>query len=302
MIPRTIGALSLLLLMFIFGCRHDPEIAVVPSQRKHVAMDEFDIHWPPVDLENQPEKIKRPLLRGSVAVTETVTVTDHRALEITVTITRPSTEADREFWNSQLSFADLPWMDDVRVWDSKSNWQWPNVPFLLRRAGVERIERYGGVDPGKNVDNDFAAVLIRRSDTNEGDRFRSAADLPFVSAEWHANGHQDTHLHSLVHVAKSDTFVVDVGRNAERTAGTLRLWLIYADFLSSRPPASWPKEPEWAGGILTYCEIDYQKPPDQACHAILTFTTPPTSTGFDWEAWSEDQSSPAKSRLTDLQN
>ena len=52
----------------------------------------------------------------------------------------------------------------VRVWDKDNRWLWPNLPYLLRLHGTERVERYGGVDPGKGVDNDFAAVLMRKYD------------------------------------------------------------------------------------------------------------------------------------------
>lgn len=50
------------------------------------------------------------------------------------------------------------------------------------------LERYDGVDPGKGVDNDFAAVLIRsledclfETDNSE----RADSTRPLVSAEWH---------------------------------------------------------------------------------------------------------------------
>ena len=33
--------------------------------------------------------------------------------------------------------------------------------------GKERVDRYGGVDPGKGIDNDFAAVLIRGSSSGQ---------------------------------------------------------------------------------------------------------------------------------------
>ncbi len=41
--------------------------------------------------------------------------------------------------------------------------------------GKARFERYGGVDPGKGVDNDFAAVLIRAYDAT-GEVERAAAN------------------------------------------------------------------------------------------------------------------------------
>ncbi|MCA9148401.1 MAG: hypothetical protein KDA92_03835 [Planctomycetales bacterium] len=221
-------------------------------------------------------------------------------LEIVVTITRPSSEVAREFWNSQLAFADVPWMDEVRVWDSASQWQWPNLPFLLRRHGQERIERYGGVDPGKLVDNDFAAVLIRSYD-DDGEVERSGAgNSPLVSAEWRGDIEVDNDIHTLVHVARSETFEVHIGMANGPQSGLLKLWIIYADFLGAWPPSTWPQEPEWAGGILTYGEIRWEKMPDELCRGSVRFLTPSTSTGFDWRKWSDDPRAPAQSRLSNV--
>lgn len=191
-------------------------------------------------------------------------------------------------------------MDEVRIWDSNSLWQWPNLPFLLRRHGQERVERYGGVDPVKLVDNDFAAVLIRSFDAEGKNETSGTYDFPLVSAEWRGDVDGEHDIHTLVHVARSDRFTVHVGAADEHTSGLLKLWLIYADFLGSRPPAQWPKEPEWAGGILTYCEIHWEKPPGELCHGTVVFQTPSAATGFDWEQWSNDPLAPAESRLSDL--
>ena len=53
-------------------------------------------------------------------------------------------------------------MKAVRVWDARNQWLWPNLAYLLKLSGLERVERYGGVDPEKGVDNDFSALLIRK--------------------------------------------------------------------------------------------------------------------------------------------
>lgn len=282
-------------MMLISGCSPKPQ----PLPKLDGGTHAFDIYWPPVAPKAEGNRARQPLLSGSVAIRETNEGGDSIALEIAVKITRPPTERDREFWNSQLAFADVPWMDEVRIWDADQKWQWPNLPFLLRRKGIERVERYGGVDPSKRVDNDFAAVLIRKFDEDGSMESEDTQDSPLVSAEWYGDGQQQTDVHSLVHVAKSDTFKIHVGRNVEHSAGKLNVWLIYADFLGSRPPASWPKDREWAGGILTYCEINWSKPPNQPCRENVQFLTPDTSTGFDWATWSENLSYPAKSRLAD---
>ena len=52
-------------------------------------------------------------------------------------------------------------MHYVRVGDADRRWLWPNLPYVLRLHGIERVERYGGVDPGKGVDDDFAANFLK---------------------------------------------------------------------------------------------------------------------------------------------
>ncbi|WP_146520399.1 hypothetical protein [Stieleria varia] len=185
----------------------------------------------------------------------------------------------------------------MRVWDAETKWQWPNLPYLLRYHGEERVERYGGIDPGKLVDNDFAAVLIRKFDADGHEESPASLNMPLVSAEWNGEMGTETDIHTVVHTATSETFIVDVGGSDEHSRGMLKLWLIYADFLGSRPPSSWPKEPEWAGGILAYCEIGWEKLPRDSCRGTVRFKAPPTATGFDWKEWCNDVDSPGKSRL-----
>lgn len=259
----------------------------------------FDIYWPPLSPESKTNSRRTPLLRGAISIHETQTEGQSSSLQIAVTITRPSDEDARGYWNSQLAFADVPWMDEVRVWDLDSRWQWPNLPFLLRRHGQERVERYGGIDPGKLVDNDFAAVLIRSFAADGKTEAPATRHHPLVSAEWRGNVAGTTDIHTLVHVARSDTFEVQVGSSEAHHSGLLKLWIIYADFLNSRPPAKWPREPEWAGGILTYCEIRWEKRPGEFCHGTVSFQTPSAATAFDWEKWSDDPGAPARARLSD---
>ena len=282
--------------MTISGCAREPQRSETLDGTTH----EFDIHWPPIAPEADTTTTKPPLLRGDVSIRESFTTSQSPALEIALTIRRPSNEEEREFWNSQLAFSDVPWMGEVRVWDSEQKWQWPNLPYLLRRHGEERVERYGGIDPGKFVDNDFAAVLIRKFDAEGKVESQDTLSTPLVSAEWRGNGEPDADIHTLVHVATSDTFVVHVGGSDEHAMGMLKLWLIYADFLGSRPPSSWPKEREWAGGILAYCEIVWGKMPGESCLGTVRFMTPSAATGFEWAKWSNDPSAPAQSRLSDM--
>ena len=291
---RTAAIAYMLWGLLFLGCDHEAPTNAPSCVTTH----EFSIHWPPIDPNSNSASEKQPLLRGDLTLEGIETADRGQALAITMTIRRPTGDPERQFWNSQLAYADLPWMDDVRVWDADSHWQWPNLPFLLRLHGQERVERYGGIDPGKGVDNDFAAVLIRRFDALGEIESDTSRESPFVSAKWYGDREGKTDIHSLVHVAKSERFVVDLGKD-KRSTGRLKLWLIYADFLGSRPPASWPREGEWAGGVLSYCEIDWEYFENQPPQSVVRFLTPPSGTGFDWEDWCQTEPDPAPSRLSD---
>ena len=284
--------LSAQCLLLGLGCASDPPAADPLAG----ANCDFEIHWPPRDPGETAKTTQRPLLVGQLAITETLTAADRSALQIRLTITRPSGEAEREYWNAQLAFADLPWMDEVRVWDATGKWQWPNLPYLLRRPGQERVERYGGVDPAKQVDNDFAAVLIREFDA-AGVQSPETQETPLVSAEWHPAASAESDIQSVVHVARSDPLVVHVGGEPHPAHGKLKIWLIYADFLNSRPPRSWPRQREWAGGILAYWEVDWSRQPGGPCRGTVQIKRPPESTGFDWQQWAEKDN--ATARLND---
>jgi len=138
------------------------------------------------------------------------------------------------------------------------------------------------------VDNDFAAVLIRQYDAKGLIESPETRDAPLVSAEWHAvdlPGQID--LESVVHVAKSDEFVLRLGEEDGLADGQLKVWLIYADFLGSSPPRTWPAKREWAGGILAYFEIDWQVSADGESRGLVRPKRPEESTRFDWAQWVE---------------
>lgn len=264
----------------------------------------FDIYWPPRDPQENPPASAKPLLRGTLTLAAKPAARAGAEVRLVVTVTRPSEEADREFWNSELAFADIDWMSEVRVWDADGKWLWPNLPYLLRLPGLERVERYGGMDPGKHVDNDFAAVLIRKYDPRGEAESPETEDAPLVSAQWHAEGTADTDRHTIMHVAESDTFLLHLGGENEPARGRLKVWLIYADFLGARPPRTWPRAGEWAGGILAYFEIDWETSPDHVCRGIVRQKRPEESTRFEWADWvvrrrGSDESE-ARVRLSDI--
>jgi hypothetical protein len=234
------------------------------------------------------------LLRGELSVFETVTDRSSHAFRLHVTLRRPDGEPDRIRWNEKLAFPEYSWMAQVRVWDRDGQWLWPNLPYLLRAHGEERVERYGGIDPGKGIDNDFAAVLIRpleHESTGADEPGPGPAAPPLVSAEWYPVDAESLDGSSIVHVARSDDFRVRVlpgGRTPE--SGKLALWLIYADFLGASVPRNWPQDGEWAGGILAYFEVSWQQTANGEFEFGIEQLVPPTGTGFAWWTWSTGSS------------
>lgn len=246
---------------------------------------EFGVFWPPQAPDVATPSDLKPLLEGRLTC-RVGRSTDHRlAAHFRLRLARPSDEAGREFWNSRLAFPEYDWMRYVRVWDGENRWLWPNLPYLLRLHGTERIERYGGVDPGKGVDNDFAAVLIRRYDAVGGTEHEQTRHRPLVAAEWYAAGASRADKQTVVHLAESDEFTLDLGRAGEPIRGLAALWLIYADFMGAKPPASWPQTPEYAGGILAYFEVQWDLQARVGERLSVRQKVPRSSTGFDWEQW-----------------
>lgn len=293
------GAIALALLLsaqfLCVGC--DRAKTLTAANTLDGAVCPFSIYWPPRDPQDRLPASAKPLLRGSLALDAKSAARGGAEVRLVVTVTRPFEETDRQFWNSELAFAHIAWMDEVRVWDADRKWLWPNLPYLLRLPGQERIERYGGTDPSKHVDNDFAAVLIRKYDANGKAEAPETKDAPLVSAEWHAEGTAKTDLQTIVHVAKSDPFLLQLGADNRPARGQVKVWLIYADFLGARPPRTWPKEREWAGGILAYFEIDWEALPGHGCRGIVRHKRPEEGTGFPWAEWGAGK---AQVRLSDI--
>jgi hypothetical protein len=107
----------------------------------------------------------------------------------------------------------------VRVWDVDQRWLWPNLSYLLRLHGTERVERYGGVDPGKGVDKDLAAVLIREFGASGRNESEGTKGAPLVAAEWYPAGAAVTDKQTVVHAAQSDEFTLHLGGTPERSQG-----------------------------------------------------------------------------------
>ena len=268
----------LVLMAGLNGCQsHSKSVDEAPADYSTQDVDtEFGIFWPPWVLGRSLSPSDSPLLRGNLAV-QIEPDGETNVLRMHVTLTRPEGKSDRRRWNKSLAFPQHSWMEAVRVWDAEREWLWPNLPYLLRAHGEERVERYGGVDPGKQIDNDFAGVLIQSID--------APGAQPLVSAEWYPGVAGDYDTNSIVHVAKSDDFRFElIGLKAD--SGQIGFWLIYADFLGARAPKSWPSEPEFNGGILAYLEVSWTRTSDGTLGVDVQHLPPSNATGFDWEQWS----------------
>lgn len=249
----------------------------------------FPVHWPPASP-SDPRYRRPPILQGQLLVAieptsgragqqETKTLPHADSLFLKVKLTRPASDADRKRWNQELAFPEYEWMSRLRVWDGQQEWLWPNLPYLLRAHGVERLERYGGVDPGKGVDNDFAAVVVRVED-----------EPALASAEWYGGSKRAGNT-SIVHVANSDTFSIKVERMKQIVGHgqevSLVIDLIFADFMDWVAPEEWPSEPEFNGGILASAIVVVSWENGQARVKSVDFGVPQSATGIDWEAWTE---------------
>jgi len=300
---KTISRDLLLLAVLLLGCISSLS-AEIPGVETNASSKNigFDVHWPLLNAEEKVASKKMAVLRGQVTTRLVELAGGNLLLKMSVSLTRPSGEAHRQFWNSSLAFREYGWMSYVRVWDANQQWLWPNLAYLLRASGTERVDRYGGWDPGHHVDNDFAAVLVRKYDA-AGLESLSTKGKPLVSAEWHPEGVAQADRQSIVHTSRSDEFTVHLGEKQMLGKGEIKLWLIYADFLGSPVPRGWPKQPEFDGGILAFFRIDWLNQSSQGCRFGITQTVPPENTRFDWKLWmnrpTKDSEAEATPRLTE---
>lgn len=246
----------------------------------------FGVSWPPEAPTETQRTGAKPLLNGVVIIRAERLSDQSSVAHLRILLSRPSDEVGRELWNSRLAFPEYEWMRYVRVWDKDNRWLWPNLPYLLRLHGVERVERYGGVDPGKGVDNDFAAVLIRKYDDSGKHEDPVTTRTPLVAAEWSPVGvSSPVDKQTIVHAAQSDEFMIDLSAPGGGGRGMAAVWLIYADFMGAKLPEAWPKVPEFAGGILAYFELQWNLHAEPGQQLKLRQLLPKRGTGFDWEEW-----------------
>ena len=141
---RILFGLMATLLLASTGCHREEPLAGA-KELDHATCD-FAIYWPPADPEKASPQSLKPLLKGTLALDAKAQPSGGTVVRLVVTLRRPSAEADRQHWNSVLAYDDIAWMSKVRVWDAEEKWLWPNLPYLLRLPGQERVERYGGMD------------------------------------------------------------------------------------------------------------------------------------------------------------
>jgi len=248
----------------------------------------FDVYWPLVDPSEEPSPMRKPLLTGQVTVRpEGLGAPDSRdaRMIISLTLTRPADEASRRRWNTKLAFPQYRWMRQLRFWDQEHKWLWPNLAFLFKLHGVDRQDRYGGWDPGHKVDNDFAAVLIRKYDAAGSQEHPDTRARPLVSAGWRSVDAENAGRHTVAHVAACEEFTVHLADGRGPHAGRVKVWLIYADFMRRPVPATWPQEPEFDGAAIGFFHIDWRWQPGGPLVAAITQHRPPGHTDFGWREW-----------------
>jgi hypothetical protein len=222
---------------------------------------------------------------------------------IGLTLTRPHEEEDRARWNGALAYREHDWMRHVRVWDAERKWLYPNLAYLFKLHGADREERYGGWDPGKDVDNDFGAVLIRRYDAAGGEEHPDTKGRPLVSAAWHEVGAENADKLTVCHTVKSDDFTVHLTGGEQSNQGRVKVWFVYGDFMGHRVPKGWPDALEFDGGAVAFFRVDWRYAPGEPFSPVAVQEVPPGNTNFDWKRWiarPEKSAKPvAKARLSE---
>ncbi|MCX7010693.1 MAG: hypothetical protein NTY53_26185 [Kiritimatiellaeota bacterium] len=148
------------------------------------------------------------------------------------------------------------------------------------------------------MDNDFAAVLMRKFDATGQNESATTKDAPLVGAEWYPVDATDVDKQSIAHIAQSDEFTLQLGRPEVNGQGRATIWLIYADFLGAPVPKSWPVTPEYAGGILACFEMRWDLSEKRGNEISVRQIVPTHSTGFDWAKWARHTRSLKDSKST----
>lgn len=275
------AGLAIAVMLVLLGTGGDdkmPAKTVSRPEREATSLP-FAIYWPLQDPLAESAPRGRPLLNGRLNVWLEDPDTDDARVVIGLTLTRPSDEESRAFWNKRLLYSEFGWMSRVRVWDEEKKWLYPNLSYLFKLHGADRVERYGGWDPGKQVDNDYGAVLVRRAEEDA---------KTLVSARWYPVDVADAGRRTVSHVTRSDCFTVHPagGGPGDETPQTQRIkvWFIYGDFMKHPVPKAWPDKKEDVGGALAFFYVDLTRRADGFAEPDITLARP-EHTGFDWRGW-----------------
>ncbi|NOS70693.1 MAG: hypothetical protein HOP33_12275 [Verrucomicrobia bacterium] len=225
---------------------------------------QFGISQSPWDSDSA-QPLRGELLLSDDSYTEVV---------IKFRVDRPTTDENRELWSTFTN----PWRENVVV----DGWLWPNLAALLTAHGETGVTRYGGFDPGKQVDDDFSAVVVRR---------QGSFGLPLISADW-VNENGVTSIRAVSHSARiRENFRVNVGGPPCEVRSPISVWMTYADLLddgrSMFERHGWPRE--FNGATLVYIKIDWEMDADASFRPIFktSGSAPPPSTGLGdfWSGW-----------------
>jgi RHS repeat-associated protein len=160
---------------------------------------------------------------------------------------------------------------------------WPCLPALFNAKGV----RYGGWDPAKRIDNDFAAVVIQKYD-----HLGKKIGVPLISAQWYADEARKGNLDKSkeVYTAISDEFDMHV---SDGENGYIKIWLVYGDIGGNTKVAETSR-----GGTIAEYQITYSYLRGSLFSSVgkvfvhLNHSEKASETGIDWDQWLWDGKKP----------
>lgn len=177
-------------------------------------------------------------------------------------------------WNSSEQQVPNEWNREAWESDSEGNrWLWPDLAKLLNGD-------YGGFDPVKRVDNDYAIVIVRHYDA-EGNE----VGQPQASRRWHTIGNPSG---EVSHVAGVEEFCI--WPPCSTTAGRVQVWVVMCDTwgepLYPGSPLEGPEDAygERGGSTIAYSELHYRRDPRNGLKWSISSRTsgiPPTMYDYD---------------------
>ncbi len=223
---------------------------------------------------------------------------DSDTIRVRPRMKRPNSEKFRASWNSEM-MTTVPedWERDYftrnltrdeyyDLDDQTGVWFYPNLSEVLSATGP----RYGGYDPYKEVDNDFAAILIHHYGADG--TLRTSASNPLISAKWHSVDVTNAGSYDNSHVAGSEQFLL----TPNKCGGYYVIAMMYADMMGfGSGPRCGPtaKDSNAAGQYLVVVKMEYEKNPtvDGYNIKIKDISVPDEFLSFDWDVWNSKNTS-----------